>query len=98
MIPQISQCPVVESLPGDLGSATPYAAVGPLTPGATLTPRASAGSAGSPGPAAPLTPGDSPGTPGTGRHIPRPSRSRFGSRSPPTARATLPSVSLPASP
>src|SRR6266702_260435 len=31
--PQISQCPVVESFPCDLGSATPCAAVG-LTPGA----------------------------------------------------------------
>src|ERR1041384_5485026 len=32
--PQISQCPVVESFPWDLGSATPYAAVA-LTPGAS---------------------------------------------------------------
>src|SRR2546427_9434771 len=32
--PQISQCPVVESFPCDLGSATPCAAVG-LTPGAS---------------------------------------------------------------
>src|SRR3989441_5045738 len=65
--PQISQCPVVESFPCDLGSATPCAAVG-LTPGAS---------------------------PGMGRHLPKPSRSRFGSRSPPTARATFPSVSDP---
>src|SRR5437879_7428216 len=47
--PQISQCPVVESFPCDLGSATPCAAVG-LTPGAS---------------------------PGMGRHLPKPSRSRF---------------------
>ena len=36
--------------------------------------------------------------PRSGRHNPSPSRSRFGSRKPPTARATLPSVSLPPSP
>src|SRR5205823_12569499 len=68
--PQISQCPVVESLPCERGSATPYAALG-LTPGAS---------------------------PGMDRHFPNPNRSRFGSRTPPTARATFPSVSEPASP
>jgi len=70
--PQISQCPVVESLPCERGSATPYAAVG-------------------------LTPGLSPGM---DRHFPNPNRSRFGSCNPPlpTARATFPSVSEPASP
>src|SRR5881296_4442258 len=30
--PQISQCPVVESFPLDLGSATPYAALGRMLP------------------------------------------------------------------
>src|SRR5207247_1196745 len=45
--------------------------------------------------AAGLTPGESPGML---RHNPSPSRSRLGSFNPPTARATLPRVSLPTSP
>src|SRR6266478_7092543 len=45
-----------------------------------------------------LTPGANPGRTAPSRHFPSPSFSRLGSFNPPTARATLPSVSEPASP
>src|SRR2546422_11369972 len=45
-----------------------------------------------------LTPGANPGRTDPSRHFPSPSFSRLGSFNPPTARATLPSVSEPASP
>ena len=68
--PQSSQCPVVLSLPGLVGSHTPYAARG-RSVGAT---------------------------PAIGAQFPSPRAAEVGRFSAPTARATLPRVSLPVSP